>query len=129
MQMPDDNLDRDREIIYTAYADRVREAFRVFAENLTMGENERSSRERFQRAVEQTRKARDLALEAIAGGPTAEPAPSLPADGERQEAPAAADGLSDEERALIEQALSGTTGQRAPVPSPSATARSPLMRR
>jgi hypothetical protein len=37
--------------------------------------------------------------------------------------------LSDEERALIEQALAGTTGQRPALPLPGATARSPFMRR
>jgi hypothetical protein len=123
---------RDREIIQAAYADRVREAFRIFAENLTMGENERSSRERFLRAVEQTRKARDIALEAVAGTANAAEAAAAEeaarAQSQRQEADAG-DGLSDEERALIEQALAGTTGQRAPEPLPGANSRSPLMRR
>ena len=130
--MPDDSRAHDREIIQAAYADRVKEAFKVFAENLTMGENERSSRERFQRAVDQTRKARDIAIEAVSGTPVAADAlplePGHPEVG-RQAPVAADDGLSEEERALIEQALAGTTGQRAPEPLPGANARSPLMRR
>jgi hypothetical protein len=128
--MPDDSYAFDREIIQAAYAERVKEAFRMFSENLTMGENERNSRERFIRAVEQCRRARDVALEAVAGSPATEPSADIAAGPDHQTAPpTAGDGLSDEERALIEQALAGTTGQRAPEPLPGANARSPLMRR
>jgi hypothetical protein len=114
----------DSAIIEAAYADKVKEAFKVFAENLAMGENERSSRERFVRAVEQTRKARDVALAAVAGAGATDEAEAATAP-----ATSAADQLSDEERALIEQALAGTTGQRPALPLPGATARSPFMRR
>jgi hypothetical protein len=127
--MPDDSHDDDGAIIRAAYAERVKEGFKVFAENLAMGENERSSRERFVRGVEQTRKARDIALEALTGGALAAAAEAAAAAGAaaRPTAPVD-DGLSDEERAMIEQALSGTTGQRAPEPL-SASQRSPLIRR
>lgn len=135
--MPDDDSNRayDREIILSAYADRFREAFRVFSENLSMGENERNSRERFVRSVEQIRKARDIALEAIVGRPmgaepaAAEAAARADAAGPAGQPSAADGGLSAEELALIEQALAGTTGQRTPEPLPGANSRSPLMRR
>ncbi|HTV89520.1 MAG TPA: hypothetical protein VME41_10940 [Stellaceae bacterium] len=120
--MPDDSNQHDSAIIQAAYAERVREAFRVFAENLAMGENERGSRDRFVRTVEQTRKARDMALQAIVSGAASEAEQAVAA------AAPAGDELSDEQRALVEQALAGTTGQRAPAPlSPSQ--RSPLIRR
>ncbi len=116
--------DGDSAIIEAAYADKVKEAFKLFADNLAMGENERSSRERFMRSVEQARKARDIALAAVAGT-------LAPGETEAAGAPAAlgGDGLSEEERALIEQALAGTTGQRAAMPLPGAAARSPFLRR
>jgi hypothetical protein len=127
--MPNDSNQDDAAIIQAAYAERIAEAFKVFAENLAMGEAERASRDRFVRSIEQTRKARDMALEAIVGTRAATAAETDAADRSAAQAAPASDGLSDEERAMIEQALSGTTGQRAPVPLPSATARSPLMRR
>jgi hypothetical protein len=127
--MPDDDRQRDAEIIQAAYAERVREAFRLFSENLTMGESERNSRERFIRAVEQNRRARDIALEAVAGSSAETSADVGIAPEDQKAAVAVDDGLSAEERALIEQALAGTTGQRAPEPLPGANARSPLMRR
>ena len=127
--MPSDSNQDDTAIIQAAYAERIREAFRVFAEHLAMGEAERGSRDRFVRSIEQTRKARAVALEAIVGTRAATEAEAAASAGAAAARTPAGDGLSDEERAMIEQALSGTTGQRAPVPSPSATARSPLMRR
>ena len=125
--MPDDSHDDDGAIIRIAYAERVKEAFKVFAENVAMGENERSSRDRFVRAIEQTRRARNIALEAIVGTRAATEAEAAVKTA-AQQAATADDGLSDEERAMIEQALSGTTGQRAPEPL-SASQRSPLIRR
>jgi hypothetical protein len=122
--MPSDSIHDDSAIIQSAYAEKIREVFRVFAENLAMGENERSSRERFVRSVEQARKARDIALAAVKG--TVAPA-EMEAASAQPGAPAD-DGLSAEERALVEQALAGTTGQRA-APLPGAPARSPFLRR
>jgi hypothetical protein len=127
--MPDHSPQSDADIIQAAYAERVKEAFKVFAENLTMGENERSSRDRFVRGIEQTRKARDMALEAVVGTRAATQAEEDAVESAAQAAAPVEDGLSAEERAMIEQALSGTTGQRAPEPLPGANARSPLMRR
>jgi hypothetical protein len=127
--MPSDNNQDDAAIIQAAYAERIREAFRVFAESLAMGEAERGSRDRFVRSIEQTRKAREVALEAIIGTRAATEAETDAAVRSAAQAASTYDGLSDEERAMIEQALAGTTGQRAPTPLPSETARSPLMRR
>ena len=41
--MPDDNLTSDTDIILQAYAEKVRENFKIFAENLGMGQNYQSS--------------------------------------------------------------------------------------
>lgn len=109
--MPYDSPELDVEIIRVAYAERVKEAFKVFAENLSMGQNEKSTRERFLRSLELVRKARDLALEAIGGNGLAESAPAADGDGATHEA---AEPLSAEDQALVEQALAGTTGQKAP---------------
>ena len=65
--MPDDSRASDADIILAAYAEKVREAFKVFAENLGMGQNHKSSTERFMRSLELTRKARDMALDAMNG--------------------------------------------------------------
>ena len=124
--MPNDSGHDDGAIIQTAYAEKIKELFKVFAENLAMGENERSSRDRFVRSVEQARKARDIALAAMAGMGAPAETEVAPA---AQPAAAGDDGLSAEERAMVEQALAGTTGQRAAPPLPGATARSPFLRR
>lgn len=106
--MPDaDRLD-DSEIILSAYAERIREAFKIFAENLAVGQNEKSCRERFLRSLELSRKARDLALEVAAGTTLVEPEP-VAAAGEG----GGAELLSAEDQAMIEQALSGTTGAKS----------------
>jgi hypothetical protein len=129
--MSNDSYEHDAAIIHIAYAEKVKEAWKIFAENLAMGENDRGSRERFLRSVDFIRKARDMALEGMRGNAAIDPtAEAAAAEGAAQEvAVAAADGLSAEERAMIEQALAGTTGQRAAAPLPSAATRSPLMRR
>ncbi|HTT79827.1 MAG TPA: hypothetical protein VMF86_09135 [Stellaceae bacterium] len=124
--MPNDSSHDDGAIIETAYAEKIREVFKVFAENLAMGENERSSRDRFLRSVEQARKARDIALAAVAGIGAPADTEAAPA---AQPGAATADGLSAEERAMVEQALAGTTGQRAAAPLLGATARPPFLRR
>ena len=50
--MSDNNQEADIEIVRAAYADRVTDAFRVFAENIAMGQNENNCKERFIRAVQ-----------------------------------------------------------------------------
>ena len=117
--MPDDSRDSDAEIILTAYAEKVREAFKIFAENLGMGQNHKNSTERFIRSLELTRKARDMALEAInGGGIVVEPAAAEGAAVEDAGKVSAADfspmgeGLSPEDQKMIEQALAGTTGHK-----------------
>ncbi len=101
----------DAAILFTAYADRVTEAFRVLAENLSTGQNEQSCVGRFRRSLEMIRRARDLALQAAAAPGVAEAEPAqLQRAGQEQSEP-----LSAEDQALIEQALSGTTGH---MPAP-----------
>ena len=117
--MPDD-YQSDADIIRSAYAERVREAFRVFSENVGMGENQRNSTERFLRSLELVRKARDLALEAMSGGivePTAERNPPADdADAASSRRQFTADGISAADQAMIEQVLATTTGKK-PAPS------------
>ena len=116
--MPDDNPDRDVEIILDAYAEKVRESFKVFAENLGMGQNHKSSTERFMRSLDLVRKARDMALEAMNGVAVVEPTEqsTAAADSGKISAadltPTGAEGISEEDRKMIEQALAGTTGQK-----------------
>jgi hypothetical protein len=102
----------DADIILTAYADRVVDAFKVLAENLNTGQSEQACVMRFRRALEMVRKARDLALHA-ASQTMAEADP-----GEQRRAVSAepGEGLSAEDQALIDQALSGTTGH---MPAPA----------
>lgn len=113
--MPDDSDEIDAEIIRAAYADKVKEAFKVFAENLGMGQNQKSSADRFVRSLELMRKARDMALAAMSGMAVADQA------AQNQERPGAdaaqpnPDGLTAEHQAMIDQALAGTTGQKAPL--------------
>jgi len=94
----------EAEFIAIAYSEKVREAFLAFAENLSVGQAEKSCKERFLRSLAMIKKARDLALDAISEGYVAE------ADAARPAEEAAGEGLSEEDRAMIEHALSGTTG-------------------
>ena len=118
--MPDDNRASDTDIILDAYAEKVREAFKIFAENLSMGQNHKNSAERFLRSMELTRKARDMALDAINGVGIVEPEPatesSQSSDAGKVSAadisPMGAEGLSAEDQKMIEQALAGTTGHK-----------------
>ena len=110
--MPDDINELDAAIIHDAYAEKVREAFKVFAENLGMGQNQKNSLERFLRTLELVRKARAMALEAASGAFTIEAAPVPEAHAAEASPTAAMEGLSAEERAMVEQALAGTTGHR-----------------
>jgi hypothetical protein len=109
--MSDDNpAPEEAEFITVAYSEKVREAFLAFAENLSVGQAEKSCKERFLRSLAMIKKARDLALRAIVEeGGVAQASEALPAE------EIAGEGLSEEDRALIEHALSGTTGVARPV--------------
>jgi hypothetical protein len=108
--MSDNNpAPEEAQFITVAYSEKVREAFLAFAENLSVGQPEKSCKERFLRSLTMIKKARDLALDAISEGYVAEANEALPAEA------AAGDGLSEEDRAMIEHALSGTTGVAKPV--------------
>ena len=113
--MPDDSPDLETGIILAAYGETVKDAFKIFAENLATGQSEQLCKERFKRALLLVRKTRDLALQASAEG--AEPqAPHGGLAAKSDEA--AADPLSAEDRALIDAAVGGTTGVAKPVLSP-----------
>jgi hypothetical protein len=115
--MPDDSRDSDVDIILDAYAERVRESFKIFAENLGMGQNFKSSTDRFMRSLELMRKARDMALEAMSGTAVVEPTEESPAATDPNKVSAAdmspiGEGLSAEDQKMIEHALEGTTGHK-----------------
>ena len=100
----------EAEFITAAYAEKVKEAFLGFAENLSVGQAENSCKERFLRSLTMIKKARDLALDAISEGYVAE-AEARP----REEA--APEALSAEDQEMIEHALSGTTGTARATPA------------
>ena len=106
--MSDDSRSPEAEFITAAYAEKVKEAFLAFAENLSVGQAEKSCKERFQRSLLMIKKARDLALVAITEVITVEPLAA------REEYHAEA--LSAEDQAMIDHALSGTTGIAKPAP-------------
>ena len=106
-----DPAPEEAQFITAAYSEKVREAFLAFAENLSVGQSEHSCKERFLRSLAMIKKARNLALRAIIEGEEASVQAAQPQAPEE----AAGDGLSEEDRALIEQALSGTTGASRPV--------------
>jgi hypothetical protein len=56
--------DDDVAVIQAAYDEKVKDIFKVLADALSIGENERNCQQRFQRALRMAKKARDLALEA-----------------------------------------------------------------
>lgn len=105
--MSDDSPGIEAAIIQAAYADRVKDAFVVFAENLSTGQAEKLCKDRFRRALLLGKKARDLALEALSEeeGVVEAPAPRAPAGAE-----IAGDPLSAQDRAMIDAAVGGTTG-------------------
>lgn len=126
--MSDSAQNEDIEIIHSAYAERLRDAFKIFAENLAVGQGEKSCIDRFHRTLLLIRKARDLALQAASGVETVEfVAPHE--NGEHGESAAEAagmatrkssgiaalDALSADDQRMIEQALSGTHGTERPV--------------
>jgi hypothetical protein len=92
-------------IIHAAYADRVKDAFVVFAENLSTGQAEKLCKDRFRRALLLGKKARDLALEALSEEDAVVEPSARTAPGE-----VAGDPLSAQDRALIDAAVGGTTG-------------------
>jgi hypothetical protein len=113
-----ESYESDSAIIYGAYAERVHDAFKVLAENLSTGQNEKACAERFMRALRIVQRARDLALESVSGVVFVEPetvAPEMP----RSEAVTAvnevlADPLSMEDQEMIDKALAGTTNIHNP---------------
>lgn len=108
--MPDTPI-IETEIIQAAYADKVKDAFIVFADNLAVGQAEKACKERFLRALMLVKKARDLAIEAMIAGEGVEAAASeMPAN----RAAAAGEGLSAQDQAMIDAAVGGTTGVGAP---------------
>ena len=56
--------DDDVTVIQAAYQEKVRDIFKVLADALSVGENERACQQRFKRALQLAKRARDLALEA-----------------------------------------------------------------
>jgi len=111
--MPDDSPNIDAEIIRAAYADKVKETFMVLAENLTGGQAEKLSKERFLRSLDLVRKARDLALDGISEVAGEPQAPGIEGAAKRDETPA--ERLSAEDQAMIDAAVGGTTGVAKPV--------------
>ena len=112
--MPDDSAVIDANIIRAAYAEKVKDAFIVFAENLAVGQGEKSCKERFLRSLEMVKKARDLALEAVSGADVVEP-PVASEETAPNAGETPMDGLSAADRAMIEQAVGGTTGAGTPT--------------
>lgn len=111
--MPDNRAQDDADIILAAYAEKVGEAFKVFAENLAMGQSEQSCMDQFKRALLWSRKARDLTLQTLRGDNFE---PGAHGTAAREEIPA--EPLSAEDQALIDQVLRGTTGAAPPPPPP-----------
>jgi hypothetical protein len=109
--MPEDHRETDAEIIAAAYAERVREAFRAFADNLGMGQNDKNAADRFLRSLALIRKARDVAIAAVRAEAAAAAEPK-PADGATGAAEITGDGLSPEVREMIEHAVEQTRGSR-----------------
>jgi hypothetical protein len=105
------HVPEEAEFITLAYSEKVKEAFLAFAENLSVGQAEKSCKERFLRSLGMIKKARDLALDAISEEYVAEADEARPAE------EAAGEGLSDEDREMIEHALSGTTGVARVAPA------------
>jgi hypothetical protein len=56
--------DDDISVIQAAYQEKVRDIFKILADALSVGENERNCQQRFKRALMLAKRARDLALEA-----------------------------------------------------------------
>lgn len=63
--MAENGLPSDAEIIADAYAERVRDLFKVFAEAVYTGEPERETAVRFRRGLVSARRVYAAALEAM----------------------------------------------------------------
>jgi hypothetical protein len=63
--MPDPGLPDDAEILAGAYAERVRDLFKVFCESVATGEPERDAIVRFRRGLVTARRVYAAALEAM----------------------------------------------------------------
>jgi hypothetical protein len=63
--MPADGLPSDTEIIAAAYAERVRDLFKVLTEAVATGEPERDAIQRFRRGLASARRVYAAALEAM----------------------------------------------------------------
>ena len=113
--MQQDGYELDAEIIRDAYAEKVKDAFRLFAENIAVGQNEKNCRDRFVRALELARKARDIALEASGSGDTTAGLAAAAALAATTLEPTA-ELLSPEDQALIDPAVGATTGTHPPAP-------------
>jgi hypothetical protein len=114
--MSDNTDDLDVEIIRGAYAEKVKEAFIAFADNLSVGQQEKACRDRFVRAMELARKARDLALSALSDPHPGESEEHRPAAAAQ---PATGEQLSAEDQELIDHVLAGTTGAPKVAPPPT----------
>ncbi|HWB51294.1 MAG TPA: hypothetical protein VG651_19430 [Stellaceae bacterium] len=66
--MPADGLPDEAAIIAAAYAERVRDLFKVFAEAIYTGEPERDAAVRFRRGLVSARRAYTATLEALKDG-------------------------------------------------------------
>lgn len=110
--MSDRTTPSDVDIIHTAYAEKVGEAFKIFAENLAVGQSEHACMDQFKRTLQWSRKARDLTLQALGTGNLE---PGATPSGVVNEEPVA-EPLSAEDQALIDQVLRGTTGAAPPPP-------------
>jgi hypothetical protein len=106
--MPD-RPDAETEIIHAAYAEKVKDAFMAFADNLSAGQGEKPCKERFLRSVGLVKRARDLALEAIRAELTVEVRTATDEIAHDSEG-SAAGRLSAADQASIDQAVGATTG-------------------
>jgi hypothetical protein len=67
-RLPVPARDDDVSVIQAAYQEKVKDLFKVLADALAVGENERACQQRFQRALRLAKRARELALEAARSG-------------------------------------------------------------
>ncbi|HEX6442871.1 MAG TPA: hypothetical protein VF007_11835 [Stellaceae bacterium] len=67
-RLPVPARDDDVVVIQLAYQEKVKDLFKVLADALAVGENERACQQRFQRGLRLVKRARDLALAAAREG-------------------------------------------------------------
>jgi hypothetical protein len=102
----------DTEIVHLAYVERVKEAFKVFADAVSMGENEKLCKERFLRLLQQTRRIRDSAIDAIHGIDMVEPTAEIADPTKNRYGEKPAEPLSAEDQAMVDMAVGTTTGAK-----------------